>query len=152
MQEAPQPELRTICSISWSNGRIFNLFDRLQKRKIFIQKLKKTLDKRGFLLFIIMVTWLVAVAIKTKGKDRLSSLFFLYLELEVKSFFYFGRIPFRVTEGIFYRLKSSDKPLFNLDFPNLSSRFKAGFREWKEVRVRKNLQKINLLWGFLVGL
>lgn len=100
---APQTELRTLCSISWSNGRIYKLLDRFQKRKIFIQKLKKTLDKRGFLLFIIMVTWLVAVAIKTKGKDRLSSLFFLYLELEVKSFFYFGRIPFRVTEGIFYR-------------------------------------------------
>ena len=44
--------------------------------KNFVQKLKKILDKKGFMPFIIMVTRLAALVLKIKGKG-FSSLNFL---------------------------------------------------------------------------
>lgn len=38
------------------------------KEEDFVKNLKKTLDKRGLVSFIIMVAWLVAGAGKIKGK------------------------------------------------------------------------------------
>jgi|GEM_PF-5523375 len=43
-------------------------FKRDEKKKKFCKKVKKILDKKGFMPFIIIVTWLVAVTAKIKGK------------------------------------------------------------------------------------
>jgi len=50
-----------------------------KKEKSFVKKLKKILDKKGVIPFIIMVAWLVAVSVKIKGKVLPSSLLFLDL-------------------------------------------------------------------------
>jgi len=60
----------------WHN---FVRFKALKKEKSFVKKLKKILDKKGFIPFIIMVAWLVAVSVKIKGKVLPSSLLFLDL-------------------------------------------------------------------------
>ena len=63
------------------NSAVFDDYGLGKVLIFFIKNSKKILDKKGFVPFIIMVTWLVALAFKIKGKVLLSSLLFLGLGL-----------------------------------------------------------------------
>jgi len=64
--------------------------------KNFVQKLKKILDKMGFVPFIILVTRLVALALKIKEKVFHFLLFLIIFRLEVSLSFTLAEIPIKV--------------------------------------------------------